>query len=250
MVPIESICRPVAGGPEDPMITLRRARDRGHADHGWLDTWHTFSFADYYDTEQMGFQALRVINDDVVAPGRGFGTHPHRDMEIVTYVLDGALAHKDSLGNSSTIVPGEVQRMSAGTGVLHSEFNHSKTDPVHLLQIWILPDRTGLTPSYEQTFFPEEDKRGRLRLVASPDGADGSVTIHQDARLYATLLAPGEEVSHPLARGRHAWVHVARGKASLNGQPLEAGDGAAISGEEGVTLRGDGHAEVLLFDLA
>jgi len=232
------------------MITLRRARDRGHADHGWLDTWHTFSFADYYDTEQMGFQALRVINDDVVAPGRGFGTHPHRDMEIVTYVLDGALAHKDSLGNSSTIVPGEVQRMSAGTGVLHSEFNHSKTDPVHLLQIWILPDRTGLTPSYEQTFFPEEDKCGRLRLVASPDGADGSVTIHQDARLYATLLAPGEEVSHALAPGRHAWVHVARGKASLNGQPLEAGDGAAVSGEEQVTLRGDGHAEVLLFDLA
>jgi redox-sensitive bicupin YhaK (pirin superfamily) len=232
------------------MITLRRARDRGHADHGWLDTWHTFSFADYYDTEQMGFQALRVINDDVVAPGRGFGTHPHRDMEIVTYVLDGALAHKDSMGNSSTIVPGEVQRMSAGTGVLHSEFNHSKTDPVHLLQIWILPDRTGLTPSYEQTFFPEEDKRGRLRLVASPDGADGSVTIHQDARLYATLLAPGEEVSHALAPGRHAWVHVARGKASLNGQPLEAGDGAAVSGEEQVTLRGDGHAEVLLFDLA
>jgi hypothetical protein len=154
------------------------------------------------------------------------------------------------MGNSSTIVPGEVQRMSAGTGVLHSEFNHSKTDPVHLLQIWILPDRTGLTPSYEQTFFPEEEKRGRLRLVASPDGADGSVTIHQDARLYATLLAPGEEVSHPLARGRHAWVHVARGKASLNGQPLEAGDGAAISAEERVTLRGDGHAEVLLFDLA
>ena len=232
------------------MITLRRAGDRGHADHGWLDTWHTFSFADYYDTEQMGFQALRVINDDVVAPGRGFGTHPHRDMEIVTYVLDGALAHKDSMGNSSTIVPGEVQRMSAGTGVLHSEFNHSKTDPVHLLQIWILPDRTGLTPSYEQTFFPEEDKCGRLRLVASPDGADGSVTIHQDARLYATLLAPGEEVSHALAPGRHAWVHVARGKASLNGQPLEAGDGAAVSGEEQVTLRGDGHAEVLLFDLA
>ncbi len=232
------------------MITLRRARDRGHADHGWLDTWHTFSFADYYDTEQMGFQALRVINDDVVAPGRGFGTHPHRDMEIVTYVLDGALAHEDSMGNSSTIVPGEVQRMSAGTGVLHSEFNHSKTDPVHLLQIWILPDRAGLTPSYEQTFFPEDDKRGRLRLVASPDGADGSVTIHQDARLYATLLAPGEEVSHALAPGRHAWVHVARGKASLNGQPLEAGDGAAISGEERVALRGDGHAEVLLFDLA
>jgi len=232
------------------MIRLRKAKDRGHADHGWLDTWHTFSFADYYDPEQMGFRALRVINDDVVAPGRGFGTHPHRDMEIVTYVLEGALAHKDSMGNASTIVPGEVQRMSAGTGVLHSEFNHSRTDPVHLLQIWLLPDRNGLAPSYEQTFFPDEEKRGRLRLVASPDAADGSVRIHQDARLYATLLAPGEEVTHALAPGRHAWVHVARGKASLNGQPLEAGDGAAVSAEEQLTLRGDGHAEVLLFDLA
>jgi len=232
------------------MIRLRKATDRGHADHGWLDTWHTFSFADYYDPEHMGFRALRVINDDVVAPGRGFGTHPHRDMEIVTYVLEGALAHEDSMGNASTIVPGEVQRMSAGTGVLHSEFNHSRTDRVHLLQIWLLPDRTGIAPSYEQTLFPDEEKRGRLRLVASPDGADGSVMIHQDARLYATLLAPGEEVSHPLAPGRHAWVHVARGKASLNGRPLEAGDGAAISAEERLTLRGDGQAEVLLFDLA
>jgi hypothetical protein len=232
------------------MIKLRKAKDRGHADHGWLDTWHTFSFADYYDPEQMGFRALRVINDDVVAPGRGFGTHPHRDMEIVTYVLEGALAHKDSMGNASTIVPGEVQRMSAGTGVLHSEFNHSRTDPVHLLQIWLLPARNGLAPSYEQTFFPDEEKRGRMRLVASPDAEDGSVTIHQDARLYATLLAPGEEVSHALAPGRHAWVHVARGKASLNGRPLEAGDGAAVSAEERLTLRGDGQAEVLLFDLA
>ena len=232
------------------MIRLRKATDRGHADHGWLDTWHTFSFADYYDPEHMGFRALRVINDDVVAPGRGFGTHPHRDMEIVTYVLEGALAHEDSMGNASTIVPGEVQRMSAGTGVLHSEFNHSRTDRVHLLQIWLLPDRTGIAPSYEQTLFPDEEKRGRLRLVASPDGADGSVMIHQDARLYATLLAPGEEVSHPLAPGRHAWVHVARGKASLNGRPLEAGDGAAVSAEERLTLRGDGQAEVLLFDLA
>ncbi len=232
------------------MIRLRKAEDRGHADHGWLDTWHTFSFADYYDPEHMGFRALRVINDDVVAPGRGFGTHPHRDMEIVTYVLEGALAHKDSMGNASTIVPGEVQRMSAGTGVLHSEFNHSKTDRVHLLQIWILPSRTGLAPSYEQTFFPDEEKLGRLRLVASPDGADGSVTIHQDARLYATLLEPGQEVAHELAPGRHAWVHVARGKASLNGQALAAGDGAAVSAEERLVLRGDGRAEVLLFDLA
>jgi hypothetical protein len=232
------------------MIRLRKATDRGHADHGWLDTWHTFSFADYYDPQHMGFRALRVINDDVVAPGRGFGTHPHRDMEIVTYVLEGALSHKDSMGNASTIVPGEVQRMSAGTGVMHSEFNHSKTDRVHLLQIWLLPDRTGLAPSYEQTFFADEEKRGRLRLVASPDGAEGSVRIHQDARLYATLLAPGEEVAHALAPGRHAWVHVARGKASLDGQPLEAGDGAAVSAQERLTLRGEGHAEVLLFDLA
>jgi redox-sensitive bicupin YhaK (pirin superfamily) len=232
------------------MIRLRRAGDRGHADHGWLDTWHTFSFADYHDPEQMGFRALRVINDDVVAPGGGFGTHPHRDMEIVTYVLEGALAHKDSMGNASSIVPGEVQRMSAGTGVLHSEFNHSKTDRVHLLQIWLLPDRGGIEPSYEQTFFPDEEKLGRLRLVASPDGADGSVTIHQDARLYATLLEPGQEVAHDLAPGRHAWVHVARGRASLNGHALAAGDGAAVSAEERLVLRGEGRAEVLLFDLA
>ncbi len=232
------------------MITLRKAQDRGHADHGWLDTWHTFSFADYYDPEQMGFRALRVINDDVVAPGRGFGTHPHRDMEIVTYVLEGALAHKDSMGNASTIVPGEVQRMSAGTGVLHSEFNHSKTDRVHLLQIWLLPDRTGIEPSYEQTFFPDEEKRGRLRLVAAPDGAEGSVTIHQNARLYATLLEPGQEVAHDLAPGRHAWVHVARGAVRLNGLPLRAGDGAAVGDEARLTLRGEGHSEVLLFDLA
>ena len=232
------------------MIRLRKAEDRGHADHGWLDTWHTFSFADYHDPEHMGFRALRVINDDVVAPGRGFGTHPHRDMEIVTYVLEGALAHKDSMGNASTIVPGEVQRMSAGTGVLHSEFNYSKTDRVHLLQIWLLPDRSGIEPSYEQTFFPDEEKLGRLRLVASPDGADGSVTIHQDARLYATLLEPGQEVAHDLAPGRHAWVHVAQGRASLNGHALAAGDGAAVSAEERLVLRGEGRAEVLLFDLA
>jgi len=232
------------------MITIRRARERGHADHGWLDTWHTFSFADYHDPRHMGFRALRVINEDVVAPGRGFGTHPHRDMEIVTYVLDGALEHKDSMGTQSVIVPGEVQRMSAGTGVLHSEFNHSKTDPVHLLQIWLLPARPGIEPSYEQTFFPDEEKRGRLRLVASPDGADGSVTIHQDARLYASLLAPGQEVAHEIAPGRHAWIHVARGTASLNGQALEAGDGAAVSDEPRVVLRGTGNAEILLFDLA
>jgi len=232
------------------MITIRRARERGHADHGWLDTWHTFSFADYHDPRHMGFRTLRVINEDVVAPGRGFGTHPHRDMEIVTYVLDGALEHKDSMGTQSVIVPGEVQRMSAGTGVLHSEFNHSKTDPVHLLQIWLLPAHPGIEPSYEQTFFPDEEKRGRLRLVASPDGADGSVTIHQDARLYASLLAPGQEVAHEIAPGRHAWIHVARGTASLNGQALEAGDGAAVSDEPRVVLRGTGNAEILLFDLA
>ena len=231
------------------MIRLRKAKDRGHADHGWLDTWHTFSFADYYDPEQMGFRALRVINDDVVAPGRGFGTHPHRDMEIVTYVLEGALAHKDSMGNASTIVPGEVQRMSAGTGVLHSVFNHSKTDPVHLLQIWLLPERNGLAPSYEQTFFPDEGKRGRLRLIASADGREGSVTIHQDAALYAALLDGEERLIHPLAPGRRAYVHVARGEVTANGRALGPGDALKAVDEPAVTLERGRDAEVLLFDL-
>ena len=230
-------------------INIRPAKERGHADHGWLDTWHTFSFSDYYDPRFMGFRGLRVINEDVVAPGRGFPTHGHRDMEIITYVLQGALQHRGSLGTGSIIRPGDVQRMSAGTGVRHSEGNPSTTEPVHLLQIWIEPARTGIEPSYEQKTFADDDKRGRLRLVASPDGADGSVTIHQDARVYATLLGPGRQVVHRLAPGRHAWVHVARGSLTLNGERLGAGDGAAISAEPTLTLVGEQDAEALLFDL-
>jgi len=234
------------------MITIRHAGERGHFDHGWLDTHHTFSFADYHDERYMGFSDLRVINDDVVQPAQGFGTHPHRDMEIVTYVLEGELLHRDSMGNGSVIRPGEVQRMTAGTGVRHSEENASREKPVHLLQIWVLPAQRGLAPGYEQTAFPEAERRGRLRLVASPDAAEGSVTIHQDARMYATLLARGEEVRHPLAAGRRAWVHVARGELTLNGRPLGAGDGAAIEREEEIVLAGRGAdpAEALVFDLA
>jgi|SRR5581483_10902200 len=228
------------------MITIRKAGDRGHFNHGWLDTFHTFSFADYYDPEQMGFRALRVINDDRVAPGMGFGTHPHRDMEIITYVLDGELAHKDSMGNGSTIRPGEVQRMSAGTGVRHSEANPSPAQWLHLLQIWILPDRGGITPSYEQKMFDKSERQGRLRLVASPDGAEGSVTIHQDVRLYATLL-DGEEVTHTFSNDRHGWLHVARGRVTVNGLELGEGDGLAISEEKEIRISGEG--EVLLFDL-
>jgi hypothetical protein len=232
------------------MITRRPADQRGHADHGWLDSFHTFSFADYYDPKHMGFRALRVINEDRVAPGRGFGTHGHRDMEIISYVLGGALAHKDSMGTGSTIVPGDVQRMSAGTGVLHSEFNHSKTEPVHFFQIWILPERAGLAPSYEQKTFRDEDRRGRLRLVAGKDGAkDGVVTVHQDMALYAGLLEPGERVTHAVARG-HAWVQVARGAITLNGQALTAGDGAAVSGEKELVIEATQSAELLVFDLA
>jgi redox-sensitive bicupin YhaK (pirin superfamily) len=232
------------------MITVRRSGDRGHFDHAWLDTRHTFSFADYRDPAHMGFRALRVINEDRVQPGQGFGMHPHRDMEIVSYVVSGALAHEDSLGHGSTIRPGDVQRMSAGTGVVHGEFNHSRTEPVHFLQIWILPAERGLRPGYEQKRFPDAEKRGRLRLLASPDGANGSVTVHQDARLYAALLAPGEAVRHPLAPGRHAWVQVIRGEVEAAGERLAAGDGAAVSGEPGLSLRALQDAEVLLFDLA
>jgi quercetin 2,3-dioxygenase len=234
------------------MITVRRAEERGHADHGWLDTRHTFSFADYYDAHHMGFRTLRVINEDRVQPGQGFGTHGHRDMEIISYVLEGELAHRDSMGTGSTIRPGEVQRMSAGTGVLHSEMNPSRERPVHFLQIWILPDRQGHPPSYEQKAFPEAERRGKLRLVASPDGADRSLSIHQDARLYLATLADGERVRHALPAGRHAWVQVARGEVTLNGQRLRAGDGAAVSDEPAIELVGSGPspAEVLVFDLA
>jgi hypothetical protein len=230
-------------------IKIRAAKERGHADHGWLDTWHTFSFADYYDPQFMGFRVLRVINEDVVAPGRGFPTHGHLNMEIITYVLEGALQHRDSLGTGSIIRPGEVQRMSAGTGVRHSEANASSTEPVRLLQIWIEPARLGIEPGYEQKAFADEDKRDRLRLVASADGAEGSVTLHQDARIYATLLGTGQSVVHPLAPGRHAWIQVARGSLTVNGERLGRSDGAAISGETAVTLAGEQDAEALLFDL-
>ncbi|MBI2778404.1 MAG: pirin family protein [Gammaproteobacteria bacterium] len=231
------------------MIILRKSQARGHANHGWLDSYHTFSFAGYYDPAHMGFSSLRVINDDRIAPGAGFGTHGHNDMEIITYVLDGALEHKDSMGNGSVIFPGDVQRMSAGTGITHSEYNASKTEPAHLLQIWILPNQTGVTPSYEQTHFSEADKRGRLRLIASPDGRDGSVKIYQDASVYATVLSAGESVSHALMAGRKAYVHVARGEAQFNGQPLAAGDGARVIDEHSISFTTGSKAEILLFDL-
>jgi quercetin 2,3-dioxygenase len=232
------------------MLTIRKAADRGHFDFGWLDTRHTFSFGEYYDPRHMGFRDLRVINEDVVRGGRGFGTHPHRDMEIVTYVLAGALVHEDSLGNGSTIRPDDVQRMSAGTGVTHSEHNASADAPVHLLQIWLLPARAGTAPSYEQRTFPTADKRGRLRLVGAPDGRDGAVTIHQDVALYASVLDPGARVQHALAPGRHAWVQVAGGAVIVNGAPLAAGDGAALSAESSVAIVAGDESELLLFDLA
>jgi hypothetical protein len=231
------------------MIELRRAAERGHAQHGWLDSWHSFSFADYHDPAHMGYSALRVINEDRIQPGTGFGTHGHRDMEIVSYVLEGALAHKDSMGTGSAIVPGDVQRMSAGRGVQHSEFNHSKDGVTHFLQIWIEPNVRGIPPGYEQKHFDAASKRGRLRLVASPDGADGSVTIHQDARLYVTLLDGAERASHALAPGRKAYVHVARGALTVNGTPLGAGDALKASGVADVVLEKGEGAEALLFDL-
>jgi len=232
------------------MIALRQSEERGHANHGWLDSRHTFSFADYYDPRQMGWGALRVINEDRVAPGKGFGAHPHRDMEIISYVLDGALEHKDSMGTGSVIRPGDVQRMSAGTGVVHSEFNPSPKDPVHFLQIWIEPSVRGIVPSYEQKNFPLEQKKGRLRLIASPDGGEGSVKIHQDARLHAVVLDDGDAVTYALPPDRKAYVHVARGAVQLNGTALTAGDGAKISGEKELRLSGVKSAEVLLFDIA
>ncbi|GFO53464.1 quercetin 2,3-dioxygenase [Geomonas sp. Red276] len=232
------------------MVRIRKASQRGHADHGWLNTYHTFSFADYYDPAHMGFRALRVINEDRVQPAMGFPTHPHRDMEIISYVLEGALEHRDSMDNGSTIRPGEVQQMTAGTGITHSEFNHSASEGLHFLQIWILPAHNGLTPGYQQKYFAPDEKRGCLRLIASPDGREGSVTIHQDAHLFASLLEKGERVSHSLRPGRHAWLQVVRGEVTLNGQQLAAGDGAAISDEPTVALEGLTSAELLLFDLA
>ena len=232
------------------MLTLRKAEDRGHADHGWLNSHHTFSFADYLDPKHMGFRGLRVINDDTVAPGRGFGMHPHRDMEILSYVLEGALEHKDSMGTGSVIKPGDVQRMSAGTGVLHSEFNQSPKDSVHFLQIWIVPNERGVKPGYEQKAFSNGEKQRQLRLVASSGGADGSVAIHADARVYATVLGKGERVEHDLARGRGAWVQVARGAVKVNGEILRQGDGASTEDAGAIALEGVDDAEVLLFDLA
>jgi redox-sensitive bicupin YhaK (pirin superfamily) len=233
------------------MITIRRSQERGHFQHGWLDTYHTFSFDQYYDPKFTNFRALRVINEDRVAPAQGFGMHPHRDMEIITYVLDGQLKHKDSMGNASIIKPGDGQRMSAGTGVLHSEFNPSTGEPVHLLQIWIMPAEKGIEPSYEQKAFPSAEKRGNFRVIASPTGENGSVTINQDVRLYVAELLSGEEVEHDIAKGRHAWVQVARGAVELNGQKLAQGDGAGISDEQRLTLKSlEDTTEVLLFDLA
>jgi redox-sensitive bicupin YhaK (pirin superfamily) len=232
------------------MITIRRADERGHAQHGWLDSFHTFSFADYYDEAHMGFRALRVINEDRVEPAQGFGTHPHRDMEIISYVLEGGIEHKDSMGTGSVIRPGDVQRMSAGTGVRHSEYNASKSEPVHFLQIWLMPAERGITPSYEQKAFTADEKRGRLRVVASPDGRDGSVTVHSDAVLHAGLFDKGESAELPLREGRHAWVHVARGKVRVNGKELAAGDGAAVSEQASVKVEGVDGGEVLVFDLA
>jgi len=232
------------------MITVRKAEQRGHFDHGWLNTYHTFSFGDYYDPLQMGFRSLRVINEDRVRPGMGFGKHGHRDMEILSYVLEGSLEHQDSMGNGSIIRPGDVQRMTAGTGVTHSERNPSPHEGVHFLQIWVLPERSGLQPGYEQKNFPPSERDGRLRLVASHDGRDGSLTIHQDADLFITNLAAGASVRHSFSPGRSGWLQVARGEAEIDGQRLSAGAGASISGEKNVEIRGVGEAEILLFDLA
>jgi redox-sensitive bicupin YhaK (pirin superfamily) len=231
------------------MITIRRAAERGHADHGWLDTYHTFSFASYRDVRHMGFRVLRVMNEDVVQPGEGFGEHPHHDMEIVTYVLEGALEHKDSMGNGEVLRPGEFQRMSAGTGITHSEFNPSADEPVHLYQIWLFPERKGIEPSYEQKRFAEAERRNRLRLVASRDAAEGSLLIHQDARVFLSTLDGGAQVAHDLADGRHAWLQVLRGSASLNGRKLDTSDGAAVSDERLLTIESSGGAEIMLFDL-
>jgi quercetin 2,3-dioxygenase len=236
------------------MQTIRRSLDRGHADHGWLNSYHSFSFGDYHDPHHMGFRHLRVINEDLVAAERGFGTHPHRDMEIITYVLDGTIAHKDSLGNGSNILPGEVQRLSAGTGITHSEFNPSSTHSTHLLQIWIVPAQTNITPSYEQKSFSRAEKQGKLRLVASPDGKDGSVIVHQDMRLYVTILDTDETVEMTLQPDRHYWIQIARGQVVVQGNDLGQGDAIALSEETHLTIVGansqDSSAEVLVFEMA
>jgi quercetin 2,3-dioxygenase len=232
------------------MIHIRQAADRGHFNHGWLETYHTFSFADYHDPRHMQFRALRVMNEDRVQPGRGFGTHPHRDMEIVTYVLSGALEHRDSMGNGEVLRPGEFQRMSAGTGITHSEFNPSPAEPVHLYQIWLLPERKGIEPSYEQKSFPAQERHNRLRLVAAPDAADGSLLIHQDARIFLASLDRAERITHSIAEGRFAWLQVLRGEVALNGQELQTGDGAAISDLSELTIEATRNAEIMLFDLA
>jgi redox-sensitive bicupin YhaK (pirin superfamily) len=240
-----------ADAPKAPRLTLRRAEQRGHANHGWLDTWHTFSFASYYDPAHMGFRALRVINDDRIAAGKGFPMHPHKDMEIVTYVLAGSLRHKDSLANGGVIVPGEVQRMSAGSGIFHSEFNPSPQEPLHLLQIWMLPSKLGIRPGYGQKAFPVAERQAKLKLVASPDGASGSISIQSDTKLFASVLAAGEKVQHDNPAGRHVWLHVAKGALDLNGTALKAGDAASTSDAGALVLTGGrGGAEALLFDLA
>ena len=232
------------------MIRIRRSSDRGHVNHGWLDTYHTFSFADYYDPKHVEFRALRVINEDRVAPGMGFGMHAHKNMEIVTIVLEGALEHKDNLGNGEVLRPGEFQRMSAGSGIRHSEFNPSESQPVHLYQIWLQPEKTGIAPSYEQKAIPAAEQLNALRLVASPDAANGSLAIHQDARLYLSKLESAHSVTHRLAPGRAAWVQTLRGSIEVNGTRLDVGDGAAIENESELLLKAAPNAEILLFDLA
>jgi len=232
------------------MITVRKSAARGLGDHGWLKSHHSFSFANYYDPRHMGFRALRVINEDTVAPGRGFGAHQHENMEIISIVMEGALAHKDSTGGDGVLRRGEVQRMSAGTGVVHSEFNGSDSEPVHFFQIWILPARGGITPGYEQKMFPDEERRGKLRLVVAPGGEGGALDIHQDARVYVSLLDDGQRVEHSLTDGRGAWLQVARGSVTVNGTALDAGDGAAIEAESAIEIAATDAAEILLFDLA
>jgi redox-sensitive bicupin YhaK (pirin superfamily) len=232
------------------MITIRGAKERGHFDHGWLNTYHTFSFDQYYDPRYMGFRTLRVINEDFVAGGRGFPKHGHRDMEIITYILEGALKHEDSMGNGSVIRPGDVQRMTAGTGVRHSEQNASEREQVHLLQIWILPHTVGLEPGYEQKAFSEEERRGRLKLIASDDGSDGSVVVHQDVKLFASIIPAGEQVEHTMDQQRYAWIQVARGAVSVNGEKADQGDGVMVAGESNLQIKAEENAEVLLFDLA